>query len=76
MNRYLPFIIVGAVAALTLAGGTILYHAKRPSLLTISAQRSAEGSGSLHALGPPDAPVAPLFGDHDGLGVPPEKVRW
>jgi protein-disulfide isomerase len=64
MNRYLPFIIVGAVAALTLAGGTILYHAKRPSLLTISAQRSAEGSGSLHALGPADAPVTlEEFGD-------------
>ena len=43
MHRYLPFIIVGTVAALSLAGGTILYRAKRPSLLTITAQRSAEG---------------------------------
>ena len=64
MHRYLPFIIVGTVAALTLAGGTILYRAKRPSLLTITAQRSAEGPGSLHALGPADAPVTlEEFGD-------------
>jgi len=64
MHRYLPFIIVGTVAALTLAGGTILYRAKRPSLLTISAQRSTEGSQSGHALGPADAPVTlEEFGD-------------
>lgn len=68
MKRNLPFVIVGAVALLTLAGGAMLYHAKRP-LLTISKDHLAagrEGAELTHIRGQPDAPVTlEEFGDFE-----------
>jgi protein-disulfide isomerase len=60
MRRYLPFIIVGAVALLTLGSGAMLYRAKRLPVLTIPKNQvssRADGADSVHILGPPDAPV-------------------
>jgi protein-disulfide isomerase len=60
MKRYLPFLIVAVVAAVTIGGGAALYRAKRPATLTIPKERiasSATESGGVHMLGPADAPV-------------------
>ena len=58
MKRYLPFIIVAAVALLTLGSGTLLYRAKRTPVLTISENQIASGKdGAVHVRGQPDAPV-------------------
>jgi protein-disulfide isomerase len=60
MKRYLPFLIVGIVAAVAIGGGAALYRAKRPRPLTIPKERiasSATESGGVHMLGPADAPV-------------------
>ncbi len=69
MKRYLPFVIVGGVALITLAGGAVLYHAKGVPLLTISKNRLASGTGgseSTHIRGQPDAPVTlEEFGDFE-----------
>src|SRR5713226_9977643 len=67
MKRYLPFVIVSAVALITLAGGTMLYRTKGLPLLTISKDHVApgtDGAGSIHIRGQPDAPVTlEEFGD-------------
>ena len=67
MKRYLPFIIVVVVALVTLASGTVLYRAKRPSVLTIPKSAAVSGSGgadSIHIRGPASAPVTiEEFGD-------------
>src|SRR5713226_1164642 len=67
MRRYLPFVIVIAVALLTLASGTILYRAKRVPVLTIPKNSMASEMGdaeSAHVRGRPDAPVTlEEFGD-------------
>ncbi len=67
MRRYLPFIIVAAVALLTLVSGTMLYRAKRRPLLTISKDQVVSGTNgaeSVHVLGRADAPVTlEEFGD-------------
>jgi protein-disulfide isomerase len=60
MRRYLPFLIVGAVALLALGSGAMLYRAKRLPLLTIPKNQLApgkDGAESLHVRGRPDAPV-------------------
>jgi protein-disulfide isomerase len=66
VRRYLPFIIVAAIAVATLVGGAILYRAKRLPALTIPGN-SALGKGdadSFHARGASDAPVTLVeFGD-------------
>jgi protein-disulfide isomerase len=66
MKRYLPFIIVAAVAVATLASGTMLYRAKRLPTLAIpgnSALRKGD-TDSFHVLGANDAPVTLMeFGD-------------
>jgi protein-disulfide isomerase len=66
MKRYLPFIIVAAVAVATLVGGAILYRAKRLPALAIpenSALRKVD-TDSFHVLGANDAPVTLMeFGD-------------
>ena len=67
MKRYLPFIIVVVIALITLASGTVLYRAKRPSLLTIPKSALVSGSAaadSMHIRGPASAPVTlEEFGD-------------
>jgi protein-disulfide isomerase len=67
MRRYLPFVIVGAVALLTLGSATLLYRAKRLPFLTIAKNHVAPGTDdakSIHILGNPDAPVTlEEFGD-------------
>ena len=67
MKRYLPFVIMAAVAVLTAGAGAILYRAKqRPSAVgsmtaTSPGQHEAE---PLHVRGDPDAPVTlEEFGD-------------
>jgi protein-disulfide isomerase len=67
MRRYLPFVIVGAVALLTLVSATMLYRAKQLPVLTIAKNHVASGmddAKSIHVLGNPDAPVTlEEFGD-------------
>jgi NhaA family Na+:H+ antiporter len=69
MSRYLPFIIVGTVAFLTLAGATALYQAKRPVVLTIPVNETTSltrDSESTHLRGNPKAPVTlEEFGDFE-----------
>src|SRR5947199_5791222 len=59
MKRYLPFVIVAAVALATLGSGAMLYRAKRSQLLSISANKVLSGKNdkSIHIRGNPDAPV-------------------
>src|SRR5437764_12406761 len=60
MNRNLPFIIVAAVALVTLASGAMLYRAKRMQLNTVSAIKRPSGTPGaepMHIRGNPDAPV-------------------
>jgi Thioredoxin len=67
MRRYLPFVIVGAVALLTLGSGIMLYRAKRLPILTIPKNHMAsgmDGTESIHVRGQADAPVTlEEFGD-------------
>ena len=67
MRRYLPFVIVAAVALATLVSGAMLYRAKRVPALTIPENSVAPGAGgaeSMHVRGRPDAPVTLVeFGD-------------
>jgi protein-disulfide isomerase len=67
MKRNLPFIIVAAVALVTLASGAMLYHAKRMQLNTVSENRPPAGTAgaeTIHIRGNPDAPVTlEEFGD-------------
>ena len=67
MKRYLPFFIVGTVALVTIASGTMLYRAKRLPALTIPENSMAPGAGgaeSGHVRGRADAPVTIIeFGD-------------
>lgn len=56
MKRYLPFIIVGTVAFLTVGSGAMLYRAKRPAPLVIPKGRESSGlDQSTHIRGNPQA---------------------
>jgi len=60
MKRYLPFVIVAAVALAALGSGAMLYRAKRPHLLSIPENKSSSGKSgaeSMHIRGNLDAPV-------------------
>ena len=59
MKRYLPFLIVAAVALVTLASGAMLYRAQRPKLRSIPANSVLSGRSdeSRHIRGNPDAPA-------------------
>jgi protein-disulfide isomerase len=60
MKRYLPVVIVAAVALAALGTGAILYRAKRPQLQAIpegKALSAKSGPESLHIRGDPNAPV-------------------
>ena len=66
MKRFVPFIIVVAVALITIAVGTALYRANRPPPVTISKEKAVtnEKTGSMHVRGAADAPVTlEEFGD-------------
>jgi protein-disulfide isomerase len=67
MKRNLPFVIVAAVALVTLASGAMLYRAKRMQLSTVSPSNAVSrtaGTDSMHIRGNPDAPVTlEEFGD-------------
>jgi len=67
MKRYLPFFIVGTVALITLASGTLLYRAKRLPALAIpenSTTSAMGGTEMVHVRGRADAPVTLVeFGD-------------
>ena len=67
MKRNLPFIIVAAVALVTLASGAMLYRAKRTQLNTVSAIKRPSGTAGaepMHIRGNPDAAVTlEEFGD-------------
>jgi protein-disulfide isomerase len=65
VKRYLPFIIVGAVAIITVTSGALLYRAKRPPALYIPKGRETSGlDASIHVRGNPKAPVTlEEFGD-------------
>jgi protein-disulfide isomerase len=67
MKRYLPFIIVAAVAIATLGSGAILYRAKLPRPLTVPEDKSVSGKSdaeSMHIRGNADAVVTlEEFGD-------------
>ena len=69
MKRYLPFVIVGSVALLTLAIGAMLYRAKLPTPLEIPKNSSAlekTGAESMHVRGEANAPVTlEEFGDFE-----------
>ena len=69
MKRYLPFVVVGTVALITIAGGAMLYHAKGRPLLTLSKNPFApgkSGSESIHIRGKSDAPITlEEFGDFE-----------
>jgi protein-disulfide isomerase len=67
MKRYLPVVIVSAVALLTLGSAVMLYRAKRlavPSSTTNAGVSGMDGAKSIHVLGNPAAPVTlEEFGD-------------
>src|SRR6266496_3123052 len=67
MKRYLPFFIVGMVALVTLASGTLVYRAKRLPALAIpesSTTSAMGGTEMVHVRGRTDAPVTLVeFGD-------------
>ena len=67
MKRYLPFLIVAAVAVVTVGSGAMLYRTKRAQLLPVSENRSLSGKSStesMHIRGNADAPVTlEEFGD-------------
>jgi protein-disulfide isomerase len=66
MRRYLPFLLVGLVALLTVASATMLYRAKRPAILTIPESRQAERSKEVHTRGPANAVITlEEFGDFE-----------
>jgi protein-disulfide isomerase len=60
MKRYLPFVLVAAVALVTVGSGAMLYRTKRAQLLPVSENRSPSGKNateSMHVRGNPDAVV-------------------
>ncbi|MEY2482573.1 MAG: hypothetical protein QOK24_1101 [Verrucomicrobiota bacterium] len=69
MRRYLPFIIVAAVAVITFGSGLALFRAKRPPLPTPkndSIASQAEETRGLHVRGVATAPVTlEEFGDFE-----------
>src|SRR5437868_10444979 len=67
MKRYLPFVIVGLVALLSIAGGAVLYHARRLPEPSAPKQISfREGTDGGHIRGPTNAPVTlEEFGDYE-----------
>ena len=69
MKRYLPFVIVGVVAMMALAGGPLLSQTVHPPRLDISLDKRISGRGvvkSVHIRGKLEAPVTlEEFGDFE-----------
>jgi len=66
IKRYLPFVIVGLVALLSIAGGAVLYRAKRLPVPSETKQASREGIEGGHIRGSADAPITlEEFGDYE-----------
>jgi protein-disulfide isomerase len=66
IKSFLPFVIVGVVAALTITIGAMLYRAKHAAAVTMSKEQAVEtqATDSVHARGSADAPVTlEEFGD-------------
>jgi len=66
IKSFLPFVIIGFVAALTITIGAMLYRAKRAAAVTMSREQTvaAQATDSVHARGSADAPVTlEEFGD-------------
>ncbi|MGB9156214.1 MAG: thioredoxin domain-containing protein [Chthoniobacterales bacterium] len=66
IKSFLPFVIIGVVAALTITIGAMLYRAKRVAAVTMSEELTvaAQATDSVHARGSADAPVTlEEFGD-------------
>jgi protein-disulfide isomerase len=67
MKRTLPFVIVAAVALVTVGSGAMLYHVKRTELATVSEIKGPRGTteaAPTHVRGNPNAPVTlEEFGD-------------
>ena len=66
IKYFLPFVIIGVVAALTITIGAMLYRAKRVAAVTMSREQrvAAQATDSVHARGSADAPVTlEEFGD-------------
>jgi len=67
MKRYLPFVIIAAVAVLTVGAGAILYRAKQRAIAGGGVTRPSTnevGAEPLHVRGQPGAPVTlEEFGD-------------
>ena len=66
IKSFLPFVIIGLVAALTITIGAMLYRAKRVAAVTMSREQTvaAQATDSVHARGSADAPVTlEEFGD-------------
>lgn len=63
MRRYLPFLILAAVALGAATGGTMIYRAKHARIATLAARTAADNAGGkpgavpAHAHGPDDAVV-------------------
>ena len=59
MKRYLPFVIVVVVALATIGSGAMLYHSKRPPMVSIPEGKMAAKSDteSAHIRGNPNAPI-------------------
>jgi protein-disulfide isomerase len=71
MKRYLPFVIIVAVAVLTAGAGALFYRAKQRAVASGGVTRPSTGDGQgkaegLHVRGQPDAPVTlEEFGDFE-----------
>ena len=68
MKRYLPFVIIAAVAVLAAGAGAILYRAKQRTSAVgspaVAGSPGQPGAEPLHVRGDPDAPVTlEEFGD-------------
>jgi protein-disulfide isomerase len=57
MKRFAPFIIVAAVAILTVSSAVFLYHTRRPAVAVKAVAHSVETTSALHELGSHSAKV-------------------